>query len=109
MLITSGKKTSLALEEILVERLRQINSEGWSEEHDDEHREGELAMAAACYATWPKELAFRVSDAMDGTPGYERLWPWDREWDKREKHDQKKRLAIAGALIVAELERLMRK
>lgn len=35
-------------------------------------------------------------------------WPWDVAWDKRYKHDRLKQLAIAGALIAAEIDRLER-
>jgi len=39
-----------AAKDVLVERQRQIVVKGWTPEHDDEHDEGELGMAAACYA-----------------------------------------------------------
>lgn len=32
------------------ERKRQIEKEGWTPNHDDEHEENELAFAAVCYA-----------------------------------------------------------
>ena len=35
---------------ILEERLRQLTTEGFDAEHDDANVEGELAIAAACYA-----------------------------------------------------------
>ena len=35
---------------IAAERQRQVDVEGWTPAHDDEHDEGELAIAAACYA-----------------------------------------------------------
>lgn len=38
------------LEEIAAERQRQIEVEGWTPNHDDEHDRGEMANAAACYA-----------------------------------------------------------
>jgi hypothetical protein len=36
------------------------------------------------------------------------VWPWPAEFDKREKHGQKRSLEIAGALIAAELDRIER-
>lgn len=39
------------IEIIAEERKRQIEVEGWTLEHDDEHRCGELSDAAVCYAT----------------------------------------------------------
>ena len=62
------------IELIQEERTRQVQEEGWTPEHDEEHGDGELALAAACYAipedrreaksgdTW---ITFRVSVAAD--------------------------------------------
>ena len=36
------------IDEIREERVRQIEKEGWTLEHDDSHTEGEMALAAAC-------------------------------------------------------------
>ena len=95
--------TKQAIDLVLEERLRQVEEEGWTGEHDDEHVGGQLAMAAACYATWPNRLAVRFGDGPMDTLD---AWPWDVEWDKRDKYDQQRRLVIAAALIVAELERV---
>jgi hypothetical protein len=38
------------IEAIAAERRRQIEAEGWSAAHDDQHVNGELAGAAAAYA-----------------------------------------------------------
>ena len=46
--LTSENKV---LDEIAAERREQLGKHGWTPEHDDEHEHGELAMAAACYAT----------------------------------------------------------
>jgi hypothetical protein len=39
-----------AIEEIYSERRRQVDNEGWTPEHDDEHAGGQMAAAAGCYA-----------------------------------------------------------
>lgn len=78
------------LSDISAERWRQINEEGWSPEHDDDHDKGELANAAACYA---------IGDPMG-------LWPWELSWFKL--GDRRRNLVKAGALIIAEIERLDR-
>ena len=39
------------IELISKERQRQIEEEGWTPEHDNQHTEGELALVAALYAT----------------------------------------------------------
>ncbi len=98
------------LVEVGLERLRQIQEEGWSAEHDDEHRDGELADAAACYAA--SEDIFRVctEEELEREPQIiaRIVWPWADEWDKRTKHDRRRRMIIAAALLVAEIARLDR-
>lgn len=105
------------------ERLRQKLEEGFTAAHDDKHNPmQQLVVAAACYAaaayrkTWSKELAviYRGGELVADVPrdstelyGFE-AWPWSEESDKREKHDRKRCLEIAGALIMAELDRIDR-
>lgn len=86
-----------AIEAIAAERQRQIEAEGWTPEHDDEHDEGDLAKAAACYAAG--------EEVRSTATGYA-LWPWDSDWWK--SSDRRRDLVKAGALIVAEIERLDR-
>ena len=95
-----------AIDLIARERQRQISAEGWTPDHDAEHDHGELAIAAACYAVegTDAEVRYPYFDAGDDDRG----WPWDADWDKRKKHDRARQLVIAGALIVAELERIAR-
>ena len=95
------------------ERGRQIHEKGYSAEHDDKHVNGELALAAACYAVYgvkDGDAYFEVAKLFTGKREgcYEEGWPWDPEWDKREDHPRIKRLVIAGALIAAEIDRLLR-
>ena len=87
------------IELIAEERLRQIEEQGFDAAHDDLELDDELVRVAICYASHASELYLGQT-----------LWPksWDRSWDKRTKHDRKKKLAIAGALIAAELDRLIR-
>jgi hypothetical protein len=85
---------------ITEERHRQYIEEGWDDEHDDEHTEGELAMAAACYAA-PKPICVRPEH--DSLPVD--AWPWDGD---KKPHPRKRALEISAALIIAELERLER-
>lgn len=93
-----------AINDIAAERQRQIESEGWTPEHDDEHN-GDLAKAAACYAApqsvfWPRE-----GEGLSAShPAL--IWPWERDWWK--PADRRRELVKAGALIVAEIERLDR-
>ena len=83
---------------IAAERMRQINEEGWTPEHDTHHTGDDLALAAACYAT-PARCRAGIS-----VPP---LWPWRREEWKPEPDDRVRELVKAGALIAAEIDRLL--
>lgn len=88
--------------EVLAERDRQRNVEGWTPEHDDEHADGALLTAAVCYAQR------RMDQNRFGvfTPSAPAAWPWDVSWWKPK--DPRRDLIRAAALIVAEIERLDR-
>ena len=86
--------------EVATERQRQKEVEGWTTEHDDSHREGQMATAAACYALGDTD----IKDPVDG--GLINIWPWDIVWWKPK--DRRRDLVRAAALIVAEIERLDR-
>jgi hypothetical protein len=84
------------------ERYRQVVVKGYSRANDDTCKNGELAQAAAAYAS--AELYRRViNDNHDTTPN---IWPFDKTHFKPTPEDRIKELAKAGALIVAEIERL---
>ena len=96
---------------IAEERWHQIDIEGYQEGHDDNHKIGELAVAAACYAVAalpPRGLRYPIKV----TCCYNDAWPWKPEHDKRAKNatqaDRIRLLAKAGALIAAEIDRLHR-
>lgn len=89
--------TTVGLELVGNERARQIEDEDFDADHDDyENVYEELASAAACYAM-PQEYR-------KGMP-----WPWDKKWWKPTPNDRIRELVKAGALIVAEIDRLKRK
>jgi hypothetical protein len=91
------------IELIAQERQRQIEKEGWTPEHDDEHDYGELAIAAACYAVEDTDAWVTHPEAdEDGV----RYWPWaSEEWKPK---DTISNLVRAGALIAAEIDRINR-
>lgn len=101
------------IDEIAAERRRQIEVEGWTPEHDDEHLEGELAIAGGCYAIYGggrRDLTLRTKSNSTGFKGevyVARGWPWDAAWWKPK--DPRRDLIRAAALIVAEIERMDRK
>ncbi|WP_372395202.1 hypothetical protein ABMY26_06965 (plasmid) [Azospirillum sp. HJ39] len=85
-----------AINDIAAERRRQIEAEGWTPEHDDEHDNSEMSRAAAAYA---------LSANGDKTKA-RFIWPWSAAWWK--PTDPRRDLVKAGALIAAEIERLDR-
>lgn len=86
-----------AIDDLAAERKRQIEGERFGAEHDDRHTNSELAAAAACYAV------ARDSGRLGPMSGW---WPWEPEWWKPKSRRQN--LVKAGALIIAEIERLDR-
>lgn len=88
--------------DVQAERRRQIEAEGWTPEHDDEHSHGQMARAAACYA-----LA-GSSAPNDGTAALlvSLAWPWDEQWWK--PSTARRDMVKACALGLAEIERLDR-
>jgi hypothetical protein len=102
---------------IATERKRQIESEGWSAKHDDLHDNSEMAWAAACYAA-PEPIKAEMQKpcgcrsvgecSHQFNTHWSDPWPWSKEWDKRGKSGRLRDLAKAGALIAAEIDRLLR-
>ena len=90
-----------AAKDVLAERRRQVEVEGCTPEHDDAHLEGELAMAAACYAQ-PAPLIEHFPSGAFSPEG----WPWPAAWWKPK--DRRTDLIRAAALLLAEIERLDR-
>ena len=84
-----------AIVDVLAERQRQIDVEGWTPAHDDEHDGEELAFAASCYCT---------ADHGEAPPA---VWPWDWAWWK--PRDHRSNCVRAAALLLAEIERLDRR
>lgn len=91
-------KITPAVVDVLEERRRQVDVEGWTPEHDDQHVNGELATAAACYAGY--------SAATISLREIQTLWPWGWNWWK--PRDTRRDLVRAAALLIAEIERLDR-
>lgn len=97
-----------AANDIIAERQRQISEEGWTPEHDDRYSCGELAGAAACYARYTNARGWvfptNPSDYQSAEEPSD--WPWAAEWWK--PTNPRRDLVKAGALILAEIERLDR-
>ncbi|HEJ3968946.1 TPA: hypothetical protein SL459_006590, partial [Pseudomonas aeruginosa] len=88
----SGKEVPQAWLDVQAERRRQITAEGWTPEHDDLYCAAELPRAAAAYI---------LNGANDEAPA---IWPFSAKWWK--PRDARSNYVRAGALILAEIERL---
>lgn len=86
-------KPSAAAFDVLAERRKQVEVDGWTHEHDDGHSNGELADAAISYANEGHDLTVF-------------FWPWD---EPMVSHGRRADLVRAAALLIAEIERLDRK
>lgn len=91
-----------AIDDVIAERERQISEEAWTLEHDDKHTDGALSLAGVCYAEW-EHNEFPEGSGHSLVPIN---WPWSEEsWKPA---GLRRNLVKAGALIIAEIERLDR-
>lgn len=95
-----------AARDVIAERRRQIEQEGYAPEHDDEHKCGEIAAYAAFFALPPDARAWPATETGYGDTFAEAIVPHD--WPIPQEGDRRRELVKAGALILAEIERLDR-
>jgi hypothetical protein len=91
-----------AARDVLTERRRQVDGEGFKVADDDRYQEGQLSAAAAAYTI--DACANVVGNASLSRPPS--VWPWDSKWWRPE--GARRNLVKAAALILAEIERLDR-
>jgi hypothetical protein len=103
-----------AARDVLAERERQKTVEGWTPEHDDEHDEGQLSMAACGYASRASDAAQDIRHGLTGGLTYDDVYTgapgpefWPHGWEFKAA-TPRRMLVKAGALILAEIERLDR-
>lgn len=98
---------SQAERDVLRERRRQPLEEGFDAAHDDDHDNGELARAAACYAMGAAWLEMhRMGDGQGNIVDVPVRWPWAPAWWKPKS--RRRDLVRAAGLLIAEIERLDR-
>ena len=102
--VTINGPVPKAAGDVLVERKRQIEQEGFDSFHDDDHDAGDLACAGAAYALEAGcKLNPQMQQGLDGPPDF---WMWHIKWWKPK--DPRRDLVRAAALIIAEIERIDR-
>ncbi|MDD8319140.1 hypothetical protein LAW57_03570 [Escherichia coli] len=85
-----------AILDVIAERQRQKAVEGWTSEHDDKYGKSQLLWASSCYV-------------LNAIHPFNRIpfgWPWTPEWWK--PTNPRRDMVKAGALILAEIERIDR-
>lgn len=90
------KSLSNAVQSVIAERQRHQSAEGWTPEHDDQYSKSQLLWASSCYV-------------LNAIHPFNRIpfgWPWTPEWWK--PTNPRRDLVKAGALILAEIERIDR-
>lgn len=92
-------------EELVSERVRQIAGEGYTNDHDDEHACDEIAGLACYYVMPPAAREWDASSTGYGETLGAAMLP--EGWQAKEG-DRRRELVKAGALILAEIERLDR-
>lgn len=104
-------ETTNAARDVLAERRRQVEAEGWTRANDDGYTDHSLAKAAAAYAmaaaTEHAERAVLDDFGNKGLTFYlKHMWPtsWEPAWFKPKS--RRADLVKAGALILAEIERI---
>jgi hypothetical protein len=104
-MMTGRTNYSQAIDDVVTERLRQVDSEGFGPAHDDRYHNWELARAGVCYATVAthKDRTRKESAKRAFAPG---TWPWHLDWWKPK--DRRRDLVRAAALLIAEIERMDR-
>lgn len=108
LLHAQHEELSSAVREVLAERRRVVEVEGFDAKHDDEHDGGELAAAAAAYLMAAADVLHPLSSALGVYTNGQMpdVWPWDQKWWKPSEPD---RMLVKGiGLALAELERLHR-
>jgi hypothetical protein len=97
-------RITAAAHDVLVERSRQILDEGFNLSGDDAYQARDLALAASCYALAAGQLKDDQRCQIGAPPA---AWPWAKSWWKPTV--PRRDLIKAGALILAEIERIDRK
>lgn len=105
---SEDSRSRAVVAEILAERERQKNVEGWTTERDDGYEYGQLGSAAVVYVlSHLTGVGFKPDHRLpamgDALATY---WPWCESWYKPDFG--RRDLIKAGALITAEIERLDR-
>lgn len=91
---------NLGISEIFMERCSQRFEKNYTFELDDKYINNELAIAGACYAIPNYDNNDKIQSELS--------FPWDNKYWKPSPENRINELKKAGALIAAEIDRLIR-
>nr|WP_314540037.1 hypothetical protein [uncultured Massilia sp.] len=97
---------SIAARDVLVERGRQVEAEGYDPDHDDAHVSDEIAAYAAYYVMPPAVRDWPAEETGHGATWGAAIIP--EGWGPPKPGDRRRELVKAGALVLAEIERIDR-
>jgi hypothetical protein len=92
--------------DVIAERRAQVTREGYDHENDDAHVQGELGAYAAYYAMPPGAREWPAAETGYGETWGEAIIP--EGWTPPKPGDRRRELVKAGALVLAEIERIDR-
>lgn len=102
---------TLGAKRVVDERNRQIAVERFSELGDRHNEPGAMAMAAVCYAVpqhlRPEVLGVNAIGVPDTWPEAFAMAMWEPSTDPNDKNQRLRELDKAGALIAAEIDRII--
>lgn len=104
LLVEFSRFTTAGIDLITAERKRQLEQEGYTLDHDDSYDNHELILAAMAYAL-PDVILY---PSHEWHTDRDELYPFDHATWKPSPDDRIQELVKAGALISAEIERLLR-
>lgn len=105
-IVASQPHPGQAARDVIAERSRQVEHEGYAPEHDDAYPNGEIAAYAAFYAMPPAAREWPTTEIGYGATFGEAIVPAD--WTAPKTGERRRELVKAGALILAEIERIDR-
>ncbi len=97
---------SRAEKDVILERARQVDIEGFDHVHDDRLIGGELSLCASTYAVWSLDDDYKQDGPPKHVPDCWGFYPEDPASFKPK--DRRRDLVRAAALLIAEIERLDR-
>lgn len=100
--LDAGQLQAAGIADVIQERGRQVMHHGYDPAHDDEHRNGEIAISAIAYIQAAHQKHLGLADGE-----LDVFWYFDSPMPEMKK-DPRRLLVKAAAMLIAEIDRLDR-